>query len=128
MENKGIQSLYKNRTDVKRPNSFTSFTAPMICEIKKAMNDVVYFAEHFYWIVHSTKGKQLIELYDFQKKILQHYTKNRFSIVCSSRQVGKCFLGDQKITVRNKKTGEIKEIDAESFYNMIKSENISKKS
>jgi hypothetical protein len=39
----------------------------------------------------------------------------------SSRQAGKCFCGDTKVTIRNKKTGKIEEISVIDFYERIKS-------
>lgn len=80
--------IYDNER-IKRPGALTSFTAPMVCEMKKAIKDVVYFAENFYHIVHPIHGKQKITLYDFQKNLLRHFQANRFSIILAARQVGK---------------------------------------
>lgn len=78
-------------------------------EILKCKEDPVYFAEKYFYII-SFKGKQLIELYDKQKEMLNNYINYPFSITLSQRQGGKCVTGKTKITVRNKKTKKIEQI------------------
>jgi hypothetical protein len=66
-----------------------SFTAAMFDELKKCKEDIVYFAENFFYIVSLDKGKQKIKLYEAQKRVLRTFVKEKYAVVCSSRQIGK---------------------------------------
>lgn len=57
-------------------------------EIKKCMDDIVYFAENYFTIV-SAKGKEIIKLYPKQKELLRAIAKNQNTIVLAARQAGK---------------------------------------
>jgi len=74
---------------IKRPNQQVQFTQQMVLEYAKCAKDVRYFAENYYYILHPTRGKMLIELYDFQKEMIKNFQDNRFNIVLSARQMGK---------------------------------------
>ena len=89
--------------------------------IEKSRTNILYFAENFFFIINLDKGKQLIELHKYQKKILKTLRDNRFTVVLSSRQSGKttlmtiyalwiaCFQEDQRILiVANKETTAIR--------------------
>lgn len=65
------------------------FTADMINELKKCKEDIIYFAENFFYIVSLDRGKEKIELYEAQKRVLRSFVAERNVIVCSSRQIGK---------------------------------------
>jgi hypothetical protein len=42
-------------------------------------------------------------------------------VIClSCRQSGKCVAENTKITIRNKQTGEIEEINIKDFFNKVK--------
>ena len=51
--------------------------------------DIHYFAEKYCRIKTEDGSVQNIKLRDYQRGILDLYTKNRFSILCGSRQIGK---------------------------------------
>lgn len=68
------------------------FTADMIEELRKCKNDIVYFAENFFYIVSIDEGKQKIHLYEAQKRMLLNMVNNRFSVNLASRQSGKSTL------------------------------------
>lgn len=71
-------------------------------EIKKCMDDIIYFAEQYFYIVSLDEGRIKIPLYDIQKKILNlMVNKNRVAVV-SSRQMGKCLCFNTTIKIRNK--------------------------
>ena len=90
-----------------------------IIEITKCKRDIVYFAEKYYRVINLDKGLHIIKLYDIQKEFLQFLVNNNKVICVSGRQQGKCVFKDTKIKIRNKKTGEIQEIEIEKFYEMI---------
>lgn len=91
-------------------------------EIAKCKKDIVYFAENYFRIINLDRGLEIIKLYDVQKELLQHLVENNRTIVCSGRQQGKCGYFKSKITLRNKKTGEIEEMTIGDFYEKMRKE------
>jgi len=87
-----------------------------IQEILKCKADPVYFMEHYCYINDPNKGRALIKLYDWQKRLVRHLQENRFSILMLPRQSGKCVYFFIKIRVRNKKTNKIRTISIGRFY------------
>jgi hypothetical protein len=96
------------------------FTADMITELRRCKEDIIYFAENFFYIVSLDRGKETIQLYEAQKRVLRSFVANRNVIVCSSRQIGKstmltvfslwmvCFHEDYRAAiVANKETTAI---------------------
>jgi hypothetical protein len=80
-----------NIKGMKRPTEVTEYTPEMVQEYVKCATDILYFAEHYYYITstHNNKGKQLVKLYEFQKDILRGLVKNDHVILNAARQVGK---------------------------------------
>tara|TARA_R110000868_G_scaffold243770_3_gene499780 strand:+ start:516 stop:2240 length:1725 start_codon:yes stop_codon:yes gene_type:complete len=82
-----------------------------VADLEKCRKNILYFAENFFFIINLDKGRQKIELHDYQKRILRALRDNRFVIVLSSRQSGKttlmtifalwmaCFFEDQRILI-----------------------------
>jgi hypothetical protein len=82
-----------------------------IADIQKCKKNILYFAENFFYIVNLDRGKEQIQLYNYQKKILRSLRDNRFCILLASRQIGKstlltiyalwiaCFNEDQNILI-----------------------------
>lgn len=68
------------------------YTKEMISSIKKAKDNLLYFAENFFYIVDPDKGKVVIPLFPFQRKILRTLRDNRFTILNASRQISKTTL------------------------------------
>lgn len=95
-----------------------ALTKEHIEEIKKCANDPVYFAENYMHILNVDTGKQLIKLRDYQKRILRELHKNRYNIVLSCRQSGKCVTYESYITLRHKNynNGEPFSIPIGVFY------------
>ena len=96
------------------------FTPDMIDELRKCKDDIIYFAENFFYIVSLDRGKEKIQLYEAQKRVLRSFVRERNVIVCSSRQIGKstmltvfslwmvCFTEDYRAAiVANKETTAI---------------------
>lgn len=115
--------MFLGNASLRKKGEKIEYTQEMIDEIIKCKTDIVYFAENYFYIVTGKKGKSKIELYDWQKKVLKAFvdTPNdkRHCIVKIARQSGKCFLADTKVKIRNKKTGEVKEITVGEFYNKM---------
>ena len=87
------------------------WTPKMVRELKKSQQNILYFAENFFYIVNLDKGKMKIPLYKGQKRVLRTLRDNRFVACLASRQTGKttmmtiyalwiaCFQEDQRILV-----------------------------
>ncbi len=80
---------YLNNQHLTRRNHKHQYTKEQILEFQKCADDIEYFAEHYFTIVSVDKGKMKIPLYDYQKKLLRQFSKERFNIVTQSRQSGK---------------------------------------
>ncbi len=70
------------------------WTPEMIQEFKKCRDDVVYFAENYFHIIvlDAEPPRQKIELYEAQRRAIKTIIRNRRTIICASRQVGKSTL------------------------------------
>lgn len=101
-----------------------NYTPAMIKEYVKCKQDIIHFAENYFKIVTIDDGEIHIKLHEYQKRMLKAFVEEdeerRHIVVVSSRQIGKCVF-DTKIRVKNKKTGEIKEILIDEFFEKIKS-------
>ena len=80
---------FQNEVGVRRSGLTFMMTDDEINEYIKCKLDINYFAEKYCRIKTEDGSVQNIKLRDYQRKILDLYTKNRFSILCGSRQIGK---------------------------------------
>ena len=80
---------YLNNTNLTRKNFKHQYTKEQVMEFMKCAEDINYFAENYFTIVHVDHGKMKIPLYDYQKALLAQFLKERFNIVTQSRQSGK---------------------------------------
>lgn len=66
---------------------------------KLKMSGIEYFAETYCKVKNELGQVNNIKLRDYQKDILNMFMDNRFSIICGSRQIGKCssFLTNVKL-------------------------------
>jgi hypothetical protein len=74
---------------IKRPNEMIQYDRVMISNFAQAAQDIFFFAEHFFYIVHPVSGSQLIQLRDYQKRMLMAFIDHRMNVVLSARQIGK---------------------------------------
>lgn len=112
------RSRYLGLPNLKRANIKIAWTQEMVNEWKRCRDDVVYFAETYCAITHIDYGVIKVQLRDYQKDMLKIMSGHRMSVSKLSRQLGKCVKGDSLIKIRNKKTGEIKELTIEEFHEM----------
>ena len=84
-------------------------------EMKRIMDDPIYFAEKYFYINTLDHGKQLIKVYPKQAEMIQAMINDNRVICLSCRQSGKCVDGDTLITVRNKKTKKIEKLKISDF-------------
>ena len=112
--------FYRGSKNVPVAGAQYAFTADMVTELRKCKDDILYFAENFFYVVTLDSGKKKIELYDAQRRILRSLVDNRFACILSSRQAGKttlltifalwmiCFHSDYRLAiVANKETTAI---------------------
>lgn len=83
---------YRGSKNIPVAGAEYAFTADMVEEIRKCKEDIIYFAENFFFVVTVDKGKQKIKLYEGQKRMLLNMVNNRFTANLSCRQSGKSTL------------------------------------
>mgnify|MGYP000870001826 CR=1 FL=1 len=85
-------AIYQDDKLVKRAYAKVSYTKEQIDELKACMDPVTgptFFIENFMYIQHTTKGRQKLELFDFQYELINNYHNFRRSVNMVSRQMGK---------------------------------------
>lgn len=80
---------YLGNNNLKRSNVLIEWTPETVQEYIKCSKDPVYFSENYIKIVHVDHGLIPMNMYDYQKKIVQLITDNRRVAVLTSRQAGK---------------------------------------
>lgn len=109
---------YNDDGAIKRPDKKIPMSPEMMVEFLQAAKNIEYFAEKYFHIV-AKKGKQLIKLRTYQKKMLKHFLKDRFTILNIGRQSGKCVDYDTYITIKNRITGEEKQITIGELFDEL---------
>lgn len=95
---------FKNEVGVKRSGIKFRMTPEEEEEYIKCYLDIHYFAEKYCKIKTEDGSIQLVKLRDYQKDIIDLYSKNRFSILCGSRQIGKALKNNSLVwTIDGKK-------------------------
>ena len=110
------RDFYRGDKKLPKENAQFNFTPAMVKELKKCRDNIVHFAENHFTIVNLDRGKETIELYPAQKRVLKSLQNDRFVVLLSSRQAGKCLKDDTIVRIRNKKTLESKNITVGEFY------------
>lgn len=83
---------YRGAKNVPVAGAQYEFTADMVEELRRCKEDILYFAEKFFYVITLDKGKQRIVLYEPQKRVLKSLVENRFVGLLSCRQSGKTTL------------------------------------
>ena len=111
MPKKQEDKYYLGNSNLPTANMEFEWTPKMVRELRKSKQNILYFAENFFFIVNLDKGKMRIPLYASQKRVLRSLRDNRFVACLASRQTGKttmmtiyalwiaCFQEDQRILV-----------------------------
>lgn len=84
-------------------------------ELTKCAISVEYFADNYYHILALDRGLEIVNMYPKQRELLNLIIDEKRIITCAARQSGKCFKNGY-VNIRNKKTGEIREILIDDFY------------
>lgn len=80
---------FRNNPNLRPPGVSISYTKEMIEELIKCRDDPSYFISNYIHVVHPDRGIVKMELYDYQKKMVDAYKNNRRVIFMTSRQQGK---------------------------------------
>lgn len=83
------RKTYNGNANLLRAGSQLAWTKEMLEEWNRCKNDVIYFAEKYFYIITLDDGKQPIKLFEFQKEFIQACIDNRRVIQNASRQLGK---------------------------------------
>lgn len=114
---------FRNNPNLNSENSFVEVTKEQ-CEyytneIVRCAHDPIYFAEKYYTIISPGLGKHKIKMYDKQKELIKSMFFDDRIVLLSARQTGKCQSINTKITIRNKKTGEIEHLTIKQFMDKL---------
>jgi len=89
-------NMYKGNSSLRGAGEKVAMSEKQIEEYIKCKNDIIYFAENYFYVQTLKYGRQLIKLYDYQKMILKAFVNppngNRHVCLLSSRQMGKSCL------------------------------------
>ena len=80
--------FFENKITLRKADIVFKHTDHEYKEILKCAQSVEYFADNYCYL-KTAEGQQKIKLRPYQRKMLRHLQNNRFSIVMSSRQMGK---------------------------------------
>src|SRR4051812_12877826 len=85
--------MFKGNSNLRSEGEKISVTKTEFEEYVRCKEDIIYFAEKYFYIVNIDKGKILIPLREYQKRILKAFVEpqngKRHCAVLSSRQIGK---------------------------------------
>jgi len=77
---------------VKAPHKRQTFSDEQLDEFLKCADPITgpaYFMDNFFYIQHPTQGKMLYHPFEYQKRLIDTYHNNRYSISMMPRQSGK---------------------------------------
>lgn len=80
---------YLGNVNLKRKGVQIEWTEEMVKEFVQCASDPIYFAQKYIQIVHVDHGLIPIDLYDYQKDIIDKTINNRSTCVVTARQAGK---------------------------------------
>lgn len=95
--------MAKKNPYLKSANQEEEYTFEEIEELKRCYKDPVYFIKKYVKIVHPTGGIVSFDLFDYQEDMIRAFHEERYSIVLSARQTGKCVMKNTKVNIVNKK-------------------------
>ena len=74
---------------IKRPHQRTKYNEEQLKHLINCAESPLYFAENFFYVQTTQKGRQLLSLYPFQKVFLDNLSKYKYNIGLLARQMGK---------------------------------------
>ena len=129
-----IGCFHDKNIELKASNILFNLTSEELKEFEKCSENIVYFVEKYCHFL-TDLGRIVVDLRRYQKEILNELgeeewkeklgemgPKNRNYILMAARQVGKCFLFNTQIVIKNIKTDEEFKISIGELYNIINKE------
>lgn len=111
---------FQNLRGVRRADIIFAMTDDEVEEYVKCKLSVHYFAEKYCKIKLEDGTVGHMKLRDYQRDIINLYTKNRYSILMASRQTGKCNSFNTNILLLDEETKILYEVPFfEVYYNTI---------
>lgn len=80
---------FKNNAALRPCNADIPYTQEMVNEYEKCADDPIYFIKNYVKVVHPDRGVVLMELYDYQERMIKAYHENKRVIFLTARQQGK---------------------------------------
>ena len=85
--------MYNGNKMLRAKGEEIEYSPELLEEYARCREDIIYFAEKYFKIVTIDEGEHLIELFDFQRKMLKAFVGDddprQHLALCSSRQIGK---------------------------------------
>jgi hypothetical protein len=88
----GMKSNTLDTVLVKAPHRKQVYTEQELDEFLKCADPVggpIYFLDNFFYIQHPVRGKMVYHPFEYQRRLIENYHTNRFSISLMPRQTGK---------------------------------------
>lgn len=96
------------------------YTDEQIVELAKCANDFFHFTKYVTIATDKPTNPDFrVDLRDYQKEMADLILQNRFTVILSSRQSGKCVSAETLIPVRHKHTGIIEQISIKELFEKI---------
>lgn len=112
---------FSNIKGIRKAGLTFAFTDEEFEEYVKCKMSVHYFAEKYCKIKLEDGTIGHMTLRDYQKDIINLYTKNRYSILMASRQTGKCNSFSTNVLLLDEETKVVYEVPFfEVYYNTIR--------
>lgn len=113
-------NCYKGNLSLKGNNVQVPMSPAHVAEFKRCRDDIFYFLINYGRIISLDDGEINFSLFQYQKNMIKLIQENRFSVHLLPRQMGKCARKSTVVKIRNKHTGENKEITMGDFHELSK--------
>ena len=108
---------------IKRAHTVHEFTPEELVEFKRCAESPIYFCRNYVRVQHPKHGSIPLDLYPYQEHMMDAYQENRFNIILSARQTGKCSKSSTRVSIIQRSTNIVKRflllILDKRQYNMI---------
>lgn len=112
-----LQNLsFRSNANLRPLGAQIEYSEEMIEELIKCKNDPIYFIKNYVKVVHPDRGLVLMDLYEYQERMIRTYHDNKRVIFLTARQQGKCLHINTNVKIRNKNTKEVFELTLGELY------------
>lgn len=80
---------YRSNANLRPKGAVIEYTQEMLDEYIKCASDPVYFIKNYIKVIHPDRGLVLMDLYEYQERMIRAYHENKRVIFLTSRQQGK---------------------------------------